>query len=96
MPKPEDQQPANIPLSPATARSGASLALKVGQALDALRLAVLGILLTIGLTVLFGLSGPWPWRVIAGVSATVAGAAALHFQRPRKILLKIADWVVKT
>jgi hypothetical protein len=44
---------------------------EVGRAFNETRLAVLGIIVPIGLTVGFGVSGPWWVRVAAGVGSVL-------------------------
>lgn len=88
-------------LSPATATSSASMKLTTDQVLDAQRLTVLGLLLTLGLSVGlalgFGIKG---WLGIgAGIVAAVAVpftlALAFRRRRTRSWLAKLADWATE-
>ena len=57
---------------------GAPAGLTVARVLDDVRLALLGILLSIGLSVGFGMPGSWWVGVLSGVGATVIAALVLR------------------
>jgi hypothetical protein len=71
--------------------------LRVDRLLDAFRLAVQGVVLTVGLTMLFGVwsvAGWWLWGVLAMLGSV--GALVLLFRSPRcrSAIASALDWVV--
>jgi len=58
--------------------------------LNDIRLAVLGIIVGIGLSVGFGIEASWPWQVAAGIGSCVVSAAAIHHPRTRNWLMSFA------
>jgi hypothetical protein len=76
-------------LEPATVSFSASLKPRLEQVLDAQRLTVLGLLLTLGLTVGFGVGG-W-WGVGAGIVTPVAVSLAFRNRHTRRWLAKLVD-----
>jgi hypothetical protein len=65
------------------ARAVVSAAGSVERGLNDTRLAVLGILVTIGLTVGFGIDAAWPWRVVAGVGSFAFAAFLIWWRWSR-------------
>ena len=80
---------------------GASLEATVGigargtveRGLNELRLAVLGILVTIGLTVGFGVPCSWWVRVLAGAGAFALACLVIRWTFSRKLLMSFAHWL---
>jgi hypothetical protein len=66
----------------------ASVELSVERGLNDLRVAVLGILVTIGLTVGFGVSGSWWVRVLSGLAAFAAASFLIWWRPFRKLMMK--------
>jgi hypothetical protein len=63
----------------------------VERALNDIRLAVLGILVTIGLSVGFGVPGPWWCQILAGVGAVAVVCAAIRWlEHP---LMTVMHWL---
>ncbi len=63
-------------------------------ALQGTGVTLLGVLLSIGVTVAFGLSGPWWVRLAAGTGTTFALALAVWLLGTRtRILARLADWI---
>jgi hypothetical protein len=79
---------------------GGSLKPSVVRVLDALRLTVLGLLLTVGLTVGLGIGfgvGGWTGAVagvLSGVLVPLVLACAFHQPRSRSLLVWVADQVL--
>jgi hypothetical protein len=73
---------------------GAPANLSVERVLDEVRLALLGVLLSIGLTVGFGVPGPWCVGVASGVMATLVAAVALRSRRVQRWLARLMHWVL--
>jgi hypothetical protein len=73
----------------------ASVETSVVRGLTELRLAVLGIVLTIGLSVGFGVPSTWPIRVAAGVAAFVAACALIRWRWARHRLMAFAHWLIE-
>ena len=62
--------------------------------LQAAGVTLLGVLLSIGTTVAFGMSGPWWIRTAAGAATTVALAVAVWLLGTRtSILVRVTDWI---
>lgn len=74
---------------------GAPAKLTVEHVLDDVRLALLGVLLSIGLTVGFGVPGPWWVGVASGVLATLVAAGALRSRRVQRWLARLMRWVLR-
>jgi hypothetical protein len=66
----------------------------VGRVLDEVRLALLGLLISIGLTVGLGVPGNWYVRVAAGLGATIVAAAALRSRRSQRWLAQLMHWLL--
>lgn len=73
---------------------GADADVTVERVLDEVRLALLGILLSIGLAVGFGVPGPWYAGVAWGVAATVIAAAAFRWPRSHRSLARLMHWIL--
>jgi hypothetical protein len=67
---------------------GGSASATVERGLNDIRLAVLGVLVTIGLTVGFGVSGPLWQRVAWGVAAFAAACGLIAWSRSRHLLME--------
>lgn len=65
------------------------------EALDAVKLAVLGILFTIGLTVGFGLPAPVLVRVLAGVAAPAVVAILFRWPPTHKVFVCVGGWPIR-
>ncbi len=61
--------------------------MSVERGLNDVRLAVLGILVGIGLTVGFGLPAIWPIRLGAGAGAFLGAAGLIAWPRSRHLLM---------
>lgn len=64
--------------------------------LTATGLTLLGVLLSVGLTVAFGVGGPWWVKTAAGVATSIglAVVAAWTTSHGRGIVAKAANWVI--
>jgi hypothetical protein len=88
-----------MPLTEALSFEG-SLKPRVDRVLDALRLTVLGLLLTVGLTVGLGIGfgvGGWTGAAagsLSGVLVPLVLACAFRKQGTRSLLVWAADWVL--
>lgn len=73
-----------------TRRSSRSLSLTTGG------ITLLGVLLSIGVTVGLGLKGPWWLRLVAGALTTVALALTVKLgtSAGRGPLARMADWMI--
>lgn len=71
-------------------RTSRSLALTTGG------ITLLGVLLSIGVTVGFGVSGPWYVRVLAGVAATAALIVVVKVGTAagRGPIARLANWAI--
>jgi hypothetical protein len=69
------------------ARAAVSAELSVERGLNGMRLAVLGILVTIGLTVGFGVQSVWWVRGLAGLSAFAVSSALIAWRRSRHLMM---------
>jgi hypothetical protein len=76
-----------------TVKASASARAEVERGLNDMRLAVLGILVGIGLTVGFGVPGSWLVQVVAGVAAFAAGCLLIRWSRSRHYLMEFMHWV---
>jgi hypothetical protein len=74
------------------ATSTVSAELTVDRGLNELRLAVLGILVAIGLTVGFGAHGTWYVRVVYGLAGFVASAALIKWSWTRHKMMLFMHW----
>jgi hypothetical protein len=89
-----------VELGPAEGTSTAlPLELIVRRSLNSLHVTMLGVLLSISLTVALGLSGMSPIGRVAFGVGTLVGLAILFrvlfkFPRSRDIVIRIAEWVV--
>ncbi len=62
--------------------------------LQATGVTLLGVLLSIGITVAFGLSRPWWIRVLAGAGTTLALAFSVWFLGTKtRMLVRLTDWI---
>ena len=73
---------------------GAPINAAVERVLDEVRLALLGVLLSIGLAVGFGVPSPWCVGVASGVLATIVAAVALRSRRGQKWLARLMHWLL--
>ena len=62
--------------------------------LTELRLAVLGIVSSIALTVAFGVPGSWWCKLIAGVLSFVLACGLIRIRRTQRWLMRLADIVM--
>lgn len=69
------------------ARAVVSAQASVERGLNEMRLAVLGILVTIGLTVGFGIQSAWWVRALAGLGAFAASSALIAWRRSRHLMM---------
>jgi uncharacterized membrane protein YedE/YeeE len=76
-----------------TARASVSATASVERGLNELRLAVLGILVGIGLTVGFGVQGAWWVRTAAGAGAFALSMALLRWRASRHRLMAAMHWL---
>lgn len=65
----------------------------VERGLNDTRLAVLGILVAIGLTVGFGMQCAWWVRVVAGLGSFVLACALIKWGRSRHYLMAFVHWL---
>lgn len=65
----------------------------VERGLNDTRLAVLGILVGISLTVGFGVQTCWPYRVALAVGSFVFAAGLIRWRRSRHWLMKFMHWL---
>jgi hypothetical protein len=98
---PEEPEHPREPVSHEEAGGGRLTASAGGQksvvpGLTELRLAVLGIVVTIGLTVGFGIPYSLPIKVLAGLVAFSGACAAIRFRRSQRWLMKLAKWLTRT
>jgi hypothetical protein len=78
-------------------RVSATLSTSVTRGLNELRLAVLGILVTIGLSVGFGLTScAWWIRVAAGLAAFWVSVGLIHWPWSQDKLMKFVYWVIRS
>jgi hypothetical protein len=77
-----------------TATTGMEVSAEVKRGLNDIRLAVLGILVTIGLTVGFGISVwcGW-WGVLAGIGSFVIACGLIKWGWSRNKLMEFAHWL---
>lgn len=73
---------------------GAPVGATVERVLDEVRLALLGVLLSIGFAVGFGVPGPWWVGGLSGVAATVIAAAVLRSRRSERALARLMHSVL--
>jgi len=66
-----------------------STAAQVERALNEIRLAVLGVLVGIGLTVFFGVSGPWWERAAWGLASVGVAGFLIGWSRSRNVLMDV-------
>jgi hypothetical protein len=83
-----EQTLAAIPL-----RLTATVEGTVERGLNDVRLAVLGILVGIGLTVGFGVPGPIWVGVVAGAGSFVAACFLIRYKRSRNRLMSFMHWL---
>jgi len=72
---------------------GDGIPTKVERALNEMRLAVLGILVGIGLTVGFGVPCPWWAQIVAGVSAFAMGCVLIKWTFSRQLMMRFMHWL---
>jgi hypothetical protein len=92
---PEQRQPV-VHEKEMTAIVGASAVtaeLSVERGLNDTRLAVLAILVGIGLTVGFGVPGPWWVGLVAGACSFVAGCVLIRWKFSRRRLMSFMHWL---
>jgi hypothetical protein len=82
-----------------TAQPKASAGIKVTRGLNDTRLAILGIMVTIALTVAFGIQNvDWWGRILIGIALFVAVAVGSHFvlrsERATDRLMAFAHWTL--
>ncbi len=70
-------------------RSSLDVKLDVARGLNEIRLAVLGILVAIGLTVGFGVQSSWWVRLLAGVGSFGLALGLLAWPRSRHLLMAL-------
>jgi hypothetical protein len=75
------------------ARSSLSVKLDVARGLNEIRLAVLGIVVAIGLTVGFGVQSSWWVRLLAGVGSFGLTLGLLAWPRSRHLLMTLTHRV---
>jgi uncharacterized membrane protein YedE/YeeE len=68
----------------------------VMRGLNEIRLAVLGIVVTIGLTVGFGVQCSWWVRTLAGLGSFVLACAFLKVPHLRKLAMRFAHWLAES
>jgi hypothetical protein len=78
-----------------TATSTVTAKLSVDRGLNEMRLAVLGILVTIGLTVGFGVDGPWWSQLAAGGGSFVFSALLIKLPRSRHLMMSFMHWLTR-
>jgi hypothetical protein len=71
-----------------TAGASISTAGSVERGLNDLRLAVLGILVGIALSVAFGIDASWPVQVAAGVATFACSAALIRWPKSRHLMMQ--------
>jgi hypothetical protein len=69
--------------------------LSVVRGLNEMRLAVLGILVTIGLTIGFGVDGPWWSQLGAGGGSFVFSALLIKLPRSRHLMMSFMHWLTR-
>jgi high-affinity Fe2+/Pb2+ permease len=75
--------------------SGEQTSAQTRLTLQSVGLTLLGVILSIGVTVGFGLSGPWWLRLFLGVATTVGLVVAVGLLgRKTKALRRLADWIM--
>jgi hypothetical protein len=70
-------------------------AAQVEHALNGIRLAVLGILVTIFLSVFFGMSGPWLERLAWGAASLILACLLVGLRRSRKFLMMMMERLIE-
>jgi hypothetical protein len=70
-------------------RATVSATASVDRGLNDLRLAVLGILLSIALTIAFGVPGPWWAQLGAGVAAFCGSAGLIRWRLSRHWMMEL-------
>jgi hypothetical protein len=65
----------------------------VERGLNDTRLAVLGIIVTIGLTVGFAVADTWWVGFVAGVGSFVLACALIRWRRSRHLLMSFMHWL---
>ncbi len=68
---------------------------RVTRALNETRLAVLGILVSIGLTVAFGVGGPWWVELLAGLGSFAVSCGLIRWRTSRNFLMKFMHFVTE-
>jgi len=76
-----------------TGRTTVSATATVERGLNEIRLAVLGIIITIGLTVGLGVEGAWWVKLAAGAGSFVLSSVLLRWRRTRHRLMSAAHWL---
>lgn len=94
MKPPEQREPHVYEKSAAiTAGSSVSAEITVERGLNELRLAVLGIVVTIGLTVGLGVEAAWWIRVLSGVGSFLLACFAIRIKPVRRRLMSFMHWL---
>jgi hypothetical protein len=75
------------------ATSSVSAKIGVDRGLNELRLAVLGIVVTIGLTVGFGVHGAWWIRALSGLGSFALACGAIRYNPVRRRLMSFMHWL---
>ena len=90
----DEEQPAthDVELN-ATLTTTASLEKRLELGVDDISLAVLGILVSIGLSFGFGVPGSFWVKLIAGGGSFVAACALIKVQSSRNVVVKFARWL---
>jgi hypothetical protein len=88
--EPDEQRQPVVHEARASLVAGTSMSAKgtVERGLNDTRLAVLGIIVAIGLTVGFGVQGAWWVRILAGLGAFVLTCVLVRWTRSRHYLME--------
>jgi hypothetical protein len=72
------------------------LSAQAALTLKGVGITILGVILSVGATIAFGLRGPWWARLLAGAATTVALATLVKFasRGRRGPLTRLANWIV--
>lgn len=75
------------------AQANVSAAGSVERGLNDVRLAVLGILVGIALSVGFGVQQPWPFAIGAAVATFAGSAALIRWRWSRNLMMAFMHWL---
>jgi hypothetical protein len=67
----------------------------VKRGLNEMRLAVLGILVSISLAVGFGISGPWQAKLLAGLGSFAVSCLLIRWAWTRHLLMAFMHWLTR-